>query len=74
MWVKYRFDAKICDFENREVFYDKLTYIYLAMPKFTKTIDELETRFEKMVVCNQEPEHSRPNSRSAARKDVPQVF
>jgi len=26
-----------------------LTYIYLEMPKFTKTIDELETHFDKWL-------------------------
>jgi predicted transposase/invertase (TIGR01784 family) len=31
------------------VFYDKLTFIYLEMPKFNKTVDELETRFEKWL-------------------------
>ena len=28
-----------------EVFYDKLTFIYLEMPKFRKTLDEIETLF-----------------------------
>ncbi len=46
---KYRYDAKLCELENRAVFYDKLTYIYLAMPKFTKTLDELETHFDKWM-------------------------
>jgi predicted transposase/invertase (TIGR01784 family) len=31
------------------VFYDKLTFIYLEMPKFNKTLDELETRFDKWL-------------------------
>jgi predicted transposase/invertase (TIGR01784 family) len=31
------------------VFYDKLTYIYLEMPKFNKTEAELETHFEKWL-------------------------
>ena len=29
--------------------YDKLTFIYLEMPKFNKTVDELETRFDKWL-------------------------
>lgn len=35
--------------ENGKVFYNKLTYIYIELPKFNKTIDELETRFEKWL-------------------------
>jgi predicted transposase/invertase (TIGR01784 family) len=46
---KFRYDAKICELEDRSVFYDKLTYIYLSMPKFTKGISELETRFDKWM-------------------------
>jgi predicted transposase/invertase (TIGR01784 family) len=32
-----------------EVFYDKLTFIYLEMPKFTKTLEELETTLDKWL-------------------------
>ncbi|HMU02805.1 MAG TPA: Rpn family recombination-promoting nuclease/putative transposase, partial [Saprospiraceae bacterium] len=32
-----------------QVFYDKLTFIYLEMPKFTKTESELETDFDKWM-------------------------
>ena len=35
--------------ETKEVFYDKLTYIYLEMPKFTKEVNQLETHFEKWL-------------------------
>ena len=46
---KYRYDVKLTDIETKKVFYDKLTFIYLEMPKFNKTIDELETRFDKWL-------------------------
>ena len=46
---KYRYDIKLMDQESCEVFYDKLTFIYLEMPKFTKTLDELSTRFDKWL-------------------------
>lgn len=46
---KYRYDVKLTDVETCKVFYDKLTFIYLEMPKFTKTVDELETRFDKWL-------------------------
>jgi len=32
-----------------EVFYDKLTFIYLEMPKFRKTLEESETLFDKWL-------------------------
>ena len=32
-----------------EVFYDKLTFIYLEMPKFSKTLEESETLFDKWL-------------------------
>jgi predicted transposase/invertase (TIGR01784 family) len=35
--------------QRNEVFYDKLTFIYLEMPKFQKTEDELETNFDKWL-------------------------
>jgi len=46
---KYRYDVKLTDIETKEIFYDKLTFIYLEMPKFNKSIDELENRFEKWL-------------------------
>ena len=33
--------------QHGQVFYDKLTFIYLEMPKFTKTINQLETQADK---------------------------
>ena len=46
---KYRYDVKLTDIETKKVFYNKLTFIYLEMPKFNKSIDELETRFDKWL-------------------------
>ena len=46
---KYRYDVKLTDIDTCKVFYDKLTFIYLEMPKFRKTIDELDTRFDKWL-------------------------
>jgi predicted transposase/invertase (TIGR01784 family) len=34
---------------RKMVFFDKLTYIYLEMPKFTKTEEQLETHFDKWL-------------------------
>ena len=46
---KFRYDVKLIDKETQLIFYDKLTFIYLEMPKFNKTVDELETRFDKWL-------------------------
>ena len=46
---KYRYDIKLTDIETNKVFYEKLTFIYLEMPKFNKSTDELETRFDKWL-------------------------
>lgn len=45
----YRHEVKLMDVVTKEVFYDKLTFIYLEMPKFTKTAGELETLFDKWL-------------------------
>ena len=42
-------EVKLKDNEDNHVFYDKLTFIYLEMPKFTKTEDELVTMFDKWM-------------------------
>ena len=43
--------------EQCRVFYDKLTYIYLEMPHFTKTEDELLTQYDKwLYVLKQLPD------------------
>ncbi len=35
--------------QHNQVFYKKLTLIYLEMPNFNKTLDELETRLDKWL-------------------------
>ena len=47
--AKFRYDIKLTDTETKEIFYNKLTFIYLEMPKFNKTVEELETRFDKWL-------------------------
>ena len=42
-------EVKLVELATKEVFYDKLTFIYLEMPKFTKTETELETLFDKWL-------------------------
>ena len=46
---KYRYDVMLTDIDTHKIFYDKLTFIYLEVPKFTKEVEELETNFEKWM-------------------------
>lgn len=46
---KFRYDVKLSDIETCKVFYDKLTFIYLEMPKFNKPVEALSSRFEKWM-------------------------
>ena len=45
----YHHQVQLVDLRTKEVFYDKLTFIYLEMPKFNKTESELETMFDKWM-------------------------
>ena len=47
--LSLRKDVMLVDKVTYEVFYDKLTLIFLQMPLFNKTIDQLETRFDKWL-------------------------
>ena len=46
---KYRYDVKLTDITTSKVFYDKLKFIYLEMPKFNKKAEELSSHFEKWM-------------------------
>ena len=46
---KFFHQVKLKDVDDNHVFYDKLTLIYLEMPKFHKTEDELVTMFVKWL-------------------------
>ena len=45
----YHHEVKLVNIKTTQVFYNKLTYIYLEMPKFRKTESELENLFEKWL-------------------------
>jgi len=42
-------EVKLKDVEDNHIFYDKLTFVYLEMPKFQKREDELVTMFDKWL-------------------------
>ncbi len=46
---KFRYDVKLTDIETCKEFYDKLTFIYLEMPKFNKPVESLDSRFDKWM-------------------------
>ena len=46
---EYYHEEKLMDVKKKKVFYNNLTYIYIEMPKFKKTEDELESLFDKWL-------------------------
>jgi len=46
---KFLYRVKLSDIETHKVFYDKLTFIYIEMPKFNKTLEECKTKFDKWL-------------------------
>ena len=42
-------EVKLMNTETKEIFYDKLTYIYLEMPRFNKTEEEIESFLDKWL-------------------------
>ena len=45
----FHHEVKLMDVHTKEVFYDKLTFVYLEMPKFNKCEEELVTMFDKWL-------------------------
>ena len=41
--------VQLMNVRTKQVFYDKLTFIYLEMPKFDKEVEELETMLDKWL-------------------------
>ena len=46
---KMKSNIQLMDVETKEIFYEKLTFIFLEMPKFSKKEWELETDFDKWM-------------------------
>ena len=42
-------EVKLMEVDTKKVFYDKLTYFYVEIPKFDKTEDELVTMYDKWM-------------------------
>ena len=46
---RWHHEVKLMEVDTHEVFYDKLTYIYVEIPKFDKTEDQLVTMYDKWM-------------------------
>lgn len=46
---RWHHEVKLMEVDTKEVFYDKLTYVYVEIPKFNKKEDELETMYDKWM-------------------------
>lgn len=44
-------EIKLMDVKSREVFYDKLTYIYVELANFHRSLDECGTVLDKWIYC-----------------------
>lgn len=61
---RWHHEVKLMEVDTKEVFYDKLTYVYVEIPKFNKKEDELESMYDKwmFVLKNLSSLMSRPAS------------
>ncbi len=59
---RYQREIQLVDRQTQEVFYVKLTFIYLEVPNFRKTEDELVSQFDKWMYVLKNPHQlqSRP--------------
>ena len=46
---KYYSSVKLMDEETKEVFYEKLSLVYIELPKFSKKLDEVKTFVEQWI-------------------------
>lgn len=44
---RYKREIQLIDKETQEIFYEKLSFIYLEVPNFNKSVDELKHSFDK---------------------------
>jgi len=70
----FHHEVQLFDKQTQKIFYDKLTYIYLEMPKFTKTEEELETHFEKWLYVLKNLEDLREKPKKLQEKIFQKLF
>jgi predicted transposase/invertase (TIGR01784 family) len=47
----YLHDVRLVEMRTKKQFYDKLGYIYIELPRFTKKLEQLETNEDKWLYC-----------------------
>jgi predicted transposase/invertase (TIGR01784 family) len=67
-------EVQLFDKQTQKIFYDKLTYIYLEMPKFTKMEEELETHFDKWLYVLRNLEDLREKPKKLQEKIFQKLF
>ena len=65
-----RHEVKLVDIDDKHVFYDKLTFLYLEMPKFTKKEEELETMYDSALCPSQSFSSDEPDIAEHLHKTV----
>jgi predicted transposase/invertase (TIGR01784 family) len=48
-WEKYSSYVQLIDRDTHQLFYDKLTFVYIELPRFTKELTELKNFFEQWM-------------------------
>jgi predicted transposase/invertase (TIGR01784 family) len=70
----FHHEVQLFDKQTQKIFYDKLTYIYLEMPKFTKMEEELETHFDKWLYVLRNLEDLREKPKKLQEKIFQKLF
>ena len=65
---------KLMDVERKTVFYDKLSFVTIQMPNFSKAIDELETNFDKWLYIIKNLKHLEKIPEKLQEKIFQKVF
>lgn len=71
---RYVREVMLMDKHTHEIFYDKLTFIYLEMPKFKKREDELETHFDKWLYVLKHLSHFQERPKQLQEKIFERLF
>lgn len=66
----YHHEVRLMDTKDKHVFFDKLTFVYLEMPKFNKTEDQLENMFDKWLFKQAEIASFSPEERKDYEESV----
>ena len=67
----YYHEVKLLDTKTKEVFYDKLTFIYLEMPKFTKNRIRIGDPVRQMAIRHPQPGFPNGTPPRLTRKSIP---